>query len=67
MALLNENRNKIPQVDIAPLAGTTPGKRGDLLMVKVDGNKDLYVCTTSSVSDTDGSGSTWNQKTITPI
>lgn len=49
MALLNENRNRIPLVPAAPLNSQTGAERGQLRMVETEADTTVYVCTTSSL------------------
>ena len=68
MALLTENRNRVPLVGTgAPVDGENAAIRGDLLMIETAGNALLYVCVTAGVAESapaaaDG-GSVWNALT----
>ncbi len=44
MALLNENRNRIPLIAVAPVDGT-PGIRGQMRMIETAGDTTMHVCT----------------------
>ena len=46
MALFNENRNRIPQVEALPVTGDDGGIRGQMRMLDVGGT-DIAVCTVS--------------------
>lgn len=46
MALLNENRNRIPQTEVLPVTGDDGGLRGQMRMLDTTGS-DIAVCTVS--------------------
>ncbi len=67
--LLNENRNRVPQVAAAPVTGTTAGERGDMMMISAPGspvNAKVYVClVTGPVGP--GSSVVWSTLSATEI
>lgn len=48
--LLNENRHRIPLVDVAPVDGEI-AYRGEMKMLVADGDTNLYVCTTQGLDE----------------
>lgn len=65
--LLNENRNRVPQVG-QPITATTPGKRGDMMMVTEGSpvSNVLYVCLVSG-EGADVSNVVWSSVDLTII
>ncbi len=55
MALMTENRNRIPLVATAPVSGSTPGKVGDMRMVAsgspLTGDGVIHICTVAGEAD----------------
>jgi len=60
--LLNENRNRVPELAADPVDGTTEGKVGDLVLV-TDGTPgattNLHVCVVAGSGDGPSNGSVW--------
>ena len=47
MALLNENRNRVPLITTAPATNVNGGIRGQMRLIETGGNATLYVCLTT--------------------